>query len=79
MILLRFPSDDSTEQVVLMSVLLVLLGIGFALIVPPVMTEITLILQELEARKPGIFGENGAYAQGVRIHINLGIRCRDLL
>lgn len=79
MILLRLPNDDSTEQIVLMSALLVLLGIGFALMVPPVMAEITLILQELEAGKPGIFGANGAYAQGVRIHSNPGIRCGELL
>lgn len=74
MTLLRLPNDDSTEQIVLMNVLLVFLGIGFALIMPPVMAEITLILQELEAEKPGVFGGNGAYAQGVRIHINPGTR-----
>lgn len=66
MVLLRLPNDDSVEQIVLMSALLVLLGIAFALLIPPIMAEITLILQKLEEERPGTFGANGAYAQGVR-------------
>lgn len=79
MVLLRLPNDDSVEQIALMSALLVLLGIAFALVIPPVMAEITLILQELEGEKPGIFGANGAYAQGVRKNTHSDIRCEELL
>lgn len=79
MVLLRLPNDDSVEQIVLMSALLVLLGIALALIIPPVMAEITLFLQELEDKKPGIFGANGAYAQGVRTHINSGSDCELII
>lgn len=68
MVLLRLPDGDGIEQVALMSALLVLLGIAFALVIPPVMAEITLALRELEEKKPGIFGPNGAYAQGVRTY-----------
>lgn len=78
MVLLRLPDSDGTEQIVLMSALLVLLGIAFVLVIPPVMVEITLVLQELEEKKPGIFGANGAYAQGVRTYTNLGIRRKEL-
>lgn len=65
MVLLRLPSGDSTRQIVLMCAVLVLLGAGLVLTTPPVMAEIALILQELEEKKPGRFGANGAYAQGV--------------
>lgn len=78
MVLLRLPDGDGTEQIILMSALLVLLGIAFVLVIPPVMVEITLVLQELEEKKPGIFGANGAYAQGVRIYTNLGIGHEEL-
>lgn len=67
MILLRLPDNDSTGHIVLMCALLALLGTGLVLIIPPVMAEITLILHDLEARKPGRFGSKGAYAQGVCI------------
>lgn len=79
MVLLRLPGDDSVEQIVLMSALLVPIGIAFALLITPVMAEITLILQELERKKPGIFGVNGAYAQGVRKHTHSEIGCEEIL
>jgi hypothetical protein len=64
-VLLRLPTDDSTGSIVLMCALLALLGASFIMITPPVMAEITFILQGLEEKKPGRFGSNGAYAQGV--------------
>lgn len=79
MVLLRLPDDDNVEQIVLMSALLVFIGIAFALLIPPVMAEITLIIQELEGKKPGIFGANGAYAQGVRKHTHSEIGSEEIL
>lgn len=72
MILLRLPTGGGTEDIVLMCAILALLSIGLVFVIPPVMAEITLVLQELEEEKPGRFGANGAYAQGVCNPINLG-------
>ncbi|KAH8150061.1 uncharacterized protein LAJ45_05747 [Morchella importuna] len=67
-ILLRLPTDDSTGSIVLMCALLALLGVSFIMITPPAMAEITFILQGLEEKKPGRFGNNGAYAQGYGLY-----------
>jgi hypothetical protein len=66
MIFLRFPADDSVSDVALMCAVLVLIGTSLSLIGAPLMAEITLFLQEVEELEPGVFGSNGAYAQGVR-------------
>lgn len=67
-ILLRLPTGDSTSNIVLMCALLALLGASFIMITPAVMAEITFILQDLEEKKPGRFGSNGAYAQGYGLY-----------
>ena len=64
-IFLRFPDHNSVSQIVLMCAILALIGIGLVLIMPTLMTEISLFLDEVEENNPGIFGSNGAYAQGV--------------
>lgn len=48
-----------------MCAILGLIGIGLVLIMPTLMTEISLFLDEVEENNPGIFGSNGALAQGV--------------
>ncbi|PUU72688.1 major facilitator superfamily domain-containing protein [Tuber borchii] len=63
-IFLRFPDHNSVSQIVLMCAILALIGIGLVLIMPTLMTEISLFLDEVEENNPGIFGSNGAYAQG---------------
>ncbi|RPA97524.1 MFS general substrate transporter [Choiromyces venosus 120613-1] len=63
-VFLRFPDHNSVSQIVLMCAILALIGIGLVLIMPTVMAEISLFLNEVEENNPGIFGSNGAYAQG---------------
>ncbi|KAE9993815.1 hypothetical protein EG327_003065 [Venturia inaequalis] len=61
--LLRFVYHNSLRQKVLLSALL--MGVGFALnlAMPPVMVEITYVVQQKEKKNPGLFGSKGAYAQ----------------
>lgn len=65
LILLRLPDRDSVSAVVLFCVLLTFVGVGMALVVAPVMAEISLVVSDLEEQKPGRFGPNGALAQAV--------------
>ncbi|RAL15771.1 MFS transporter [Aspergillus homomorphus CBS 101889] len=59
---LRFVTDDTMEDKVLMCALLLLVGTCVCLIMSPVMVEATYYVQDKEAETPGIFGEGGAIA-----------------
>jgi len=63
-VFLRFPDHNSVSQIVLMCAILALIGIGLVLVLPTMMAEISLFLDEVEEKNPGILGSNGAYAQG---------------
>ncbi|PWW75615.1 MFS general substrate transporter [Tuber magnatum] len=63
-VFLRFPDHNSVPQIVLMCAILALIGIGLVLVMPTMMAEISLFLDEVEENSPGILGSNGAYAQG---------------
>lgn len=66
LILLRLPDQHTTGDIVVFCVLLALIGTSLALVMAPVMAEITLVVIDLEEKRPGRFGPNGAFAQGVR-------------
>lgn len=67
LILLRLPSDgivhDQTHNIVLYCCLLALTGIGMAIIGSPSIVEASSVVQKYDKANPGLFGENGPYAQ----------------
>jgi len=65
LILLRLPQKDGLGEIVLFCALVSLVGAALALILAPVLAEVTLVVRDLEDEKPGRFGANGAYAQAV--------------
>ena len=60
---LRFVTHDSIGQKTLLCTVLFLLGVANLVGFPALMAEITFGLVDIERRNPGIFGEQGAYAQ----------------
>ena len=69
LVLLRFVDHNSTRQVVLLCALLAILGTALAAVMPPLMAEITYIVEAKEVRTPGIFGKKGAYAQAYGLFV----------
>jgi MFS family permease len=66
LILLRFPSHrlmSRTSNIVLFGALLVLNGIGLAIIGCPGIVEASAVVQKFDKAYPGLFGPNGPYAQ----------------
>lgn len=61
--LLRLVTHNSTPQKALLCVLLFAVGFAIDLAILPLMAEITYVVQAEEARRPGMFGRGGAYAQ----------------
>ena len=58
----RFVHFDSMGQKALMVALLALVGTGLSLVITPIMADITLSVNQIEADNPGVFGEHGAFA-----------------
>ncbi|KFY31024.1 hypothetical protein V493_01465, partial [Pseudogymnoascus sp. VKM F-4281 (FW-2241)] len=69
LVALRFVDHNSTRQVVLLCALLAMLGTALAAVMPPLMAEITYIVEAKEVRNPGIFGAKGAYAQAYGLFV----------
>ncbi|KAI9715867.1 MAG: hypothetical protein M1812_005687 [Candelaria pacifica] len=61
--LLRLVTHDTIPQIVVLCVLIALIGFSVACVLPPLMAEITYIVQAKEKENPGMFGSGGAYAQ----------------
>ncbi|KAF2429387.1 MFS transporter-like protein [Tothia fuscella] len=62
-VLLRLVDHNSLKQKVLLSALLFLIGFSLNLCTPPLMVEITAVVEKKERESPGLFGSKGAYAQ----------------
>ncbi|KAL1971388.1 hypothetical protein VTN77DRAFT_341 [Rasamsonia byssochlamydoides] len=62
-VLLRLVSSNTVGLKVLLCVLLFLIGLSFSMATPAVMTEVSLVMNDIKAKSPGAFGENGAVAQ----------------
>jgi MFS family permease len=62
-ILLRLVDHNSLNQKVLLCALLVCIGLALDLAMPPIMVEITYVVEQKERQTPGLFGKKGAYAQ----------------
>lgn len=63
LILLRIVDHNSIGQKVTFVVLLFIFGTAMMLVITPFLTEISLVVLDLEDKKPGRFGKNGAIAQ----------------
>ncbi|KAB5577687.1 major facilitator superfamily domain-containing protein [Coniochaeta sp. 2T2.1] len=64
LVCLRFVTENTIQQKVLLSALLVLLGATLTFTNTPLMAEITYAIEEKEARRPGMWGEKGVYGIG---------------
>lgn len=63
LILLRLITHNSLSQIVLLCAVLALLGLSLTLCMPPLMAEVTYVVEAKEKKNPGLFGKQGAYAQ----------------
>lgn len=63
LVLLRSVTHNSLQQIVLLCALLALLGVSLTFVMPPLMAEITYVVEAKEKKNPGLFGKQGAYAQ----------------
>ncbi|CAG8973682.1 hypothetical protein HYALB_00002248 [Hymenoscyphus albidus] len=68
-ILLRLVTHNTLGQKALFCVLLTLIGVGLCLVMPPLMAEITYVVEAKEKERPGRFGATGAYAQAYGLFI----------
>jgi MFS family permease len=68
-IMLRLVTHNSLNQKVLLCALLALIGVSLTLVMPPLMAEITYVVEAKEKEKPGRFGSNGAYAQAYGLFV----------
>ena len=68
-ILLRLITHDSIGQKVLLCALMTLIGIALALVMPPLMAEITYVVEAKEKQSPGRYGSTGAYAQAYGLFV----------
>ncbi|KAI1370775.1 MFS general substrate transporter [Hypoxylon crocopeplum] len=64
LVCLRFVTENTIQHKVLLAFLLSLLGVALAFANVPLMAEITYVIEEKTAEKPGIFGEKGIYGLG---------------
>lgn len=68
-ILLRFVTHNTIRQKVLLCALLALIGVALAVVFPPLMAEITYVVEAKEKAHPGRYGSNGAYAQAYGLFV----------
>jgi MFS family permease len=60
---MRFVDHDGLQQKVLLCALLALIGVTLTIVITPLIAEITYVVAAKEERRPGLYGEKGAYAQ----------------
>ena len=63
LVLLRLVDHHDEGQVALLCVLLLLVGVALNMILTPVFSEATYVVDEIVAKDPTVFGERGAYAR----------------
>lgn len=65
LVALRVVDEDGLQMKIALCGLLAGLGVALAMVLPPVMAEISYVVDAMEREKPGLFGSRGAYAQAV--------------
>lgn len=68
-ILLRLVTHNSLSQKVLLCALMALIGVALTLVMPPLMAEITYVVEAKEKQSPGRYGTTGAYAQAYGLFV----------
>lgn len=68
-VMLRFVTHDTLQQKVLLCALLALIGLALTLVMPPLMAEITYVVEAKEKAHPGRYGSNGAYASAYGLFV----------
>lgn len=63
LLLLRLVQEDSKKDLIILEILLVVLGLSFAIGLPPLAAEVMHVVEEIEEKNPGIFGMYGATGQ----------------
>lgn len=61
LISLRFVTENTIQHKALLAVLLALAGVTLPFSMTPLMAEISYVIEDEEAKNPGIFGVNGVY------------------
>ncbi|KAJ5783176.1 MFS amine transporter [Penicillium paradoxum] len=77
-VLLRLVTDNSMQHKILLCALLALLGLCFAVAMPPLIAEVFFAVKEKEDESPGIFGRGGAMALAFGIS-NMGFASGSLV
>lgn len=70
-ICMRIPDTDTTQNRVILIALVGLVGACLAAAIPPTMAEMSLAVDEIESRHPGIYGKNKGFGQGCGL-FNMG-------
>jgi MFS family permease len=76
LLLLRMVQEDTKKDLVILIVILVVLGLSFAIGLPPLAAEVMHVVEEIEEKNPGIFGPHGATGQAYGLtNAGLGLGC----
>ncbi|KAF2432439.1 MFS amine transporter [Tothia fuscella] len=76
LLLLRLVLENTTRDLITLVMVLILIGISFAIGIPPFAAEVMHVVEDIEDRNPGIFGPNGACAQAYGLtNAGLGVGC----
>jgi MFS family permease len=76
LVLLRLVRKDTKWDLIVLILLLIELGIAFAVAIPPLAAEIMHVVEDIEDKAPGIFGPNGATGQAYGLtNAGLGVGC----
>ncbi|CAI7570339.1 unnamed protein product [Penicillium bialowiezense] len=78
MVLLRLVTDRSMQHKILLCALLALVGLCFAVAMPPLVAETFHAVKEKEDETPGIFGRGGAMALAFGL-VNMGFAAGALI
>jgi MFS family permease len=62
LVCMRYVTENSMRDKVLLCALLALVGACIGFLEPPIMVEISCMVEDLEAHNPGVFGRGGATA-----------------
>lgn len=63
LILLRIVDNDNGSPFMQLAALMAAIGLALAIAIPPLITEVSSAVEQIELANPGIFGPSGAYGQ----------------
>lgn len=77
-ILLSLIKPTTVSPLPKLAAIVALLGLGFALTIPPLEVEVALVVEQLKEMQPGLFGPKGAYGRAYGL-VNLGVGISGLV